>query len=301
MTIATNMAGRGTDIKLDDAAKQAGGLLVIGTERYDSRRIDDQLRGRSGRQGDPGESCFYLSLEDHLLHLSGRKNLDTLFETQAVAPGEGLSHPALTKAVNRAQRNIESDQFAQRRDLIGYDRVLSEQREIIYAHRLQALDADVYETITSLLRHTASDVVSAASGEFSAESRRQAIRQACADMLTPGILNACIACEDAALADALADALIERYECIESGFGNRELVRERTRSILLKTVDSRWMEHLEDMEHLRQGIGLVTYAQRDPLVEYQKSALQLFEELNRNIRYDTALAILSIGDVKVRT
>ena len=300
VTIATNMAGRGTDIKLDDAAKQAGGLLVIGTERHDSRRIDGQLRGRSGRQGDPGESRFYLSLEDDLLYLYGRKNLESRFEGRNVIPAEGVTDAVLTKAVNQAQRRIESDQFAQRRDVIGYDRVMNEQREIIYAHRLQVLgDPDVHGMITTLLRRMVEDVLCAAD-ETQKKADRQSILQAFSEMLTPGVLRACELCTEKELPNRLTDAMIERYECIEQAFGDVTFVREREREILLKTVDQRWMEHMDDMGHLRQGIGLVTYAQRDPLVEYQKGALQLFDEMNRNIRYDTALAILSIGEVKVR-
>ena len=302
VTIATNMAGRGTDIKLDDAARKAGGLLVIGTERHDSRRIDEQLRGRSGRQGDPGESRFYLSLEDNLLRLYGRKNMAALFDANNVPPGEGLTSSALTKAVNHAQRRIENDQFAQRREVIGYDKVLNEQREVVYAHRLQVLDEpDIHGMITALLRLTAEDVVKASSGVAGTEERRYKAVQMFSEMLAPGVLQACEHCEESELTDRLAAALIERYEFIEGAFGDAALMRERERTLLLKVVDKRWMEHMDDMEHLRQGIGLVTYAQRDPLVEYQKGAFQLFEEMNRNIRYDTALALLSIGEVKVRT
>lgn len=207
VTIATNMAGRGTDIKLDDAAKKAGGLLVIGTERYDSRRIDDQLRGRSGQQGDPGESRFYLSLDDSLLRLYGRKNLAAVFDAQDVPQGEGLTSSALTKAVNHAQRRIENDQFAQRRELIGYDQVLNEQREIVYAHRLQVLDEpDIHGMITALLRRTAEDVVKASSGGVaSMEDRRRMAVQAFSEMLAPGVLKDCACCEESQLPDRLTE------------------------------------------------------------------------------------------------
>lgn len=302
VTIATNMAGRGTDIKLDDAAKQSGGLLVIGTERHDSRRIDDQLRGRSGRQGDPGESRFYLSLEDHLLRLYGRKNLDALFAAKDVAQGEGLTHNALTKAIDHAQRRIENDQFAQRRDVLGYDRVLNEQRELIYAHRLQVLGSrDIQGMITALLRRTVEDVVKEVSNAARKESYKKTVIQAFSDMLAPGVLKACENCNEKELPNRLVDALVERYNCIEGEFGDTALMRERERGILLDIVDKRWMEHMDDMEHLRQGIGLVTYAQKDPLEEYKKGAFQLFDEMNRNIRYDTALSLLSIDEAKVRT
>ena len=302
VTIATNMAGRGTDIKLDAAAKKAGGLLVIGTERYDSRRIDDQLRGRSGRQGDPGESCFYLSLEDSLLRLYGDKKLTALFEAQNVPAGEGLTHSTLTRAVDSAQQRIVSDQFAQRRKLVGYDRVLNEQREAVYAHRLRVLQAgDIHGMIVSMLRLTAQDAVKAASGGKTAQERKHLAVQAFSQMLTPGVLSDCEGCPEEELSDRLTKALLYRYDGIEAAFGDSALMRERERELLLKVVDRRWMEQMEDLEHLRQGIGLVTYAQRDPLEEYQIKAFQLFDEMNRNIRYDTALAMLSIGQMKVRS
>ena len=301
VTIATNMAGRGTDIKLDDDAKKAGGLLVIGTERYDSRRVDDQLRGRSGRQGDPGESRFYLSLEDSLLRLYGSRNLASLFEAQNVPEGEGLTHSALTKAVNRAQQRIVSDQFAQRRKVIGYDRVLNEQREAIYAHRLRVLETtDVHGMIVALLRLTVEDAVKEATDGKTAEERRKLTVQLFSQMLTPGAAAACERCSEAEFPDRLTDALIERLDCIEGAFGDPAMTQERERELLLKTVDRRWMEHMDDLEHLRQGIGLVSYAQRDPLKEYQLGAFRLFEEMKRNIRYDTAMAMLSIGQMKVR-
>ena len=301
VTIATNMAGRGTDIKLDDDAKKAGGLLVIGTERYDSRRVDDQLRGRSGRQGDPGESRFYLSLEDSLLRLYGSRNLAALFDAQNVPEGEGLTHSSLTKAVNRAQQCIVSDQFAQRRKVIGYDRVLNEQREAVYAHRLRVLETtDIHGMIAALLRLTVEDAVKEAAGGKTAEERRKLTVQLFSQMLTPGVMEACERCSEEELPDRLTDALTERLDCIEGAFGDPAMMQEREREILLKAVDRRWMEHMDDLEHLRQGIGLVSYAQRDPLKEYQIGAFQLFEEMKRNIRYDTALALLSIGQMKVR-
>lgn len=302
VTIATNMAGRGTDIKLDAAAKKAGGLLVIGTERYDSRRIDDQLRGRSGRQGDPGESRFYLSLEDSLLRLYGGRKLAGLFEAQNVPEGEGLTHSTLTRAVDQAQKRIVSDQFAQRQKMVGYDRVLNEQREAVYAQRLRVLQTgDIHGMIVSMLRLTAQDAVTAASGGKTPEERRHLAVQPFSRMLTPGVLSDCEACPEEALTDRLTEALLHRYDSIEAAFGDPVLLGERERELLLKTVDRHWMEQMDDLEHLRQGIGLVTYAQRDPLEEYQIKAFRLFDEMNRNIRYDTALAMLSIGQMKVRS
>ena len=302
VTIATNMAGRGTDIKLDATAKKAGGLLVIGTERYDSRRVDDQLRGRSGRQGDPGESRFYLSLEDSLLRLYGGRKLAGLFEAQNVPEGEGLTHSTLTRAVDQAQKRIVSDQFAQRQKMVGYDRVLNEQREAVYAQRLRVLQTgDIHGMIVSMLRLTAQDAATAASGGKTPEERRHLAVQPFSRMLTPGVLSDCEACPEEALTDRLTEALLHRYDSIEAAFGDSALLRERERELLLKTVDRHWMEQMDDLEHLRQGIGLVTYAQRDPLEEYQIKAFRLFDEMNRNIRYDTALAMLSIGQMKVRS
>ena len=302
VTIATNMAGRGTDIKLDAAARKAGGLLVIGTERYDSRRVDDQLRGRSGRQGDPGESRFYLSLEDSLLRLYGGRKLAGLFEAQNVPEGEGLTHSTLTRAVDQAQKRIVSDRFAQRQKMVGYDRVLNEQREAVYAQRLRVLQTgDVHGMIVSMLRLTAQDAVAAASGGKTPEARKHLAAALFSQMLTPGVLSDCEACPEEALPDRLAEALIHRCDSIEASFGDSALLRERERELLLKTVDRHWMEQMDDLEHLRQGIGLVTYAQRDPLEEYQIKAFRLFDEMNRNIRYDTALAMLSIGQLKVRS
>ena len=302
VTIATNMAGRGTDIKLDDAARAAGGLLVIGTQRHDSRRIDDQLRGRSGRQGDPGESRFYLSLEDDLLRFYGGKHLNKLFDAQGVPCGEGLTHASITKVVNQAQHRVEEDQFAQRRRVIEYDQVLHGQREIIYAQRQRVLkDRDIHSLITSLLEHTVKDAMEAYNAAENKEEGRQSILQAFSQMLAPGVLKACASGSEDEFAGRLTDALIERYNCIKDAFQDSAFVKERTRKILLKTVDKWWMEHMENMEHLRQGIGLVTYAQKDPLEEYKWGAFRLFDEMNRNIRYDTALSLLSIGEVKVRT
>lgn len=292
VTIATNMAGRGTDIKLDDAAKKAGGLLVIGTQRHDSRRVDDQLRGRSGRQGDPGESRFYLSLDDGLLRFYGRGNLAARFEALGAARGEGVTDRVLTRAVDRAQKRVESDQFAQRRELLKYDRVLQEQREVIYAHRLRVLqEPDIHGMIVSLLRHAAED----AAGDSGNTSE-----QTLFDLFAPEAKADCGHCGQDAPAARLQEALVRRYESIEAAFGDTALMRERERTLLLQAVDKRWAEHMDDMEHLRQGAGLVRYAQRDPLTEYQKQAFALFEEMNRNIRYDTSVALLGIDAVKVR-
>ncbi len=302
VTIATNMAGRGTDIKLDAAAKAAGGLLIIGTERYESRRIDDQLRGRAGRQGDPGESRFYLSLEDDLLRLHGRKNLHTVFDARNLPAGEGISHKAITKVVDQAQRNIEENHFAQRRDMLGYDLVLNEHREIFYAHRLRVLkERDTRAMILSLLEHTVADIFQVCSGIADPQERKQTVIRLFSEILSSGEPDICADCGEEELSERLCAALKNRYSCMEDMFPDKASVGEQARGILLTAADKRWVEHMDNMEHLRQGIGLVTYAQKDPLEEYKWDAFRLFEEMNRNIRFDTALALLSTGEGKERS
>ena len=295
VTIATNMAGRGTDIKLDDKARAAGGLLVIGTERYDSRRIDNQLRGRSGRQGDPGESRFYLSLEDSLLRLNGRKRMESVFDLHSTAEVGGVTHAALTKAVEQAQRRVENDHFAQRRHLLEYDQVLNEQREIFYSWRLRVLKGtDIRELIGKLFQGAAADAVEAAAADSPAERRNAAI-QAFAEVLAPFETAACARCEEEELPQCLAEKMSRRYERLEGASADNAAFRERERTTLLRVADRWWMEHIDEMEQLRQCIGLVSYAQKDPLTEYKKEALRLFEEMNRNIRYVAAMAILREG------
>lgn len=300
VTIATNMAGRGTDIKLDDKAKAAGGLLVIGTERYDSRRVDGQLRGRSGRQGDPGESRFYISLEDDLFRNMDKNKLSALFEAHDVKEGEGACSAALTKLIEKMQKRIEMDHFAQRRQVLEYDEVLNEQRETIYEWRNRVLkENDSHQLITKLLRASAADILENAAAEND-EKRRQTAVLAFADVLAPYAIAECKRCDMANLADCIARKLIERYECIADNYSGSDALWERERELLLKTTDKRWMEHIEAMKQLRQGIGLVSYAQRDPLVEYRIDAFRLFEQMNMNIRYDTVMSILGIEGVKVR-
>ena len=241
-------------------------------------------------------------MEDSLLRLYGGRKLAGLFEAQNVPEGEGLTHSALTRAVDQAQKRIVSDRFAQRQKMVGYDRVLNEQREAVYAQRLRVLQTgDIHGMIVSMLRLTAQDAVASASGGKTPEARKHLAAALFSQMLTPGVLSDCEACPEEALTDRLAEALIHRYDSIEASFGDSALLRERERELLLKTVDRHWMEQMDDLEHLRQGIGLVTYAQRDPLEEYQIKAFRLFDEMNRNIRYDTALAMLSIGQLKVRS
>lgn len=300
VTIATSMAGRGTDIKLDEDAKKAGGLLVIGTERYESKRIDDQLRGRSGRQGDPGESRFYLSLEDSLLRLHGKAKLaDKIGSTE----GKGESSPALTKAVDRAQKLIESEQFGQRRQMLGYDLITSKQQDMVYEHRQQVLMAeDMGEIIRSMLRHAAEDAVLEASREKTKAAKIHAAVYTFEDMLIPEVLASLEQKgKQGNLADYIYNALLDRLDAIEAAFGNKALMESRERELLLKTVDRRWTDHMEDLEHLRQGIGLMSYAQKDPLKEYANMAFRLFEDMNRGIRFDAAMALLSIGEMKVRS
>lgn len=292
VTIATNMAGRGTDIKLDDKSRAAGGLLVIGTERYDSRRIDDQLRGRSGRQGDPGESVFYLSLEDDLLHILDKKRLNSVFEQRGVKPGEGITAPMLTKAVIQAQQRIESDHFAHRRQLLEYDQVLDLQRDAVYKWRMGILkEKKIDEMARKLLKNAAEDAVNPADTENAVENRQLALK-AFSDVLSPYELAACSSFMGAELSEQLAQKLIKRYEQITYSAQDAKLLLENQRITMLKIADRYWTEQICGMDQLKQAVGLVSYAQKDPLTEYKISAFHLFEQMYRNIRYDAAIALL---------
>ena len=262
VTIATNMAGRGTDIKLDEVARAAGGLKIIGTERHESRRIDNQLRGRSGRQGDPGESRFYLSLEDDLMRLFGSEKLMNMFKSLGVAENEQIEHKMLSSAIEKAQKKIESNNYGIRKNLLEYDQVNNEQREIIYKERRRVLDGEnmrdaIYKMITDTVEH-AVDMV------FSFNS-----------VLRPIIPLKPITREDIKgmkknqVKQKLKEEAVKLYEEKEAEFPEAEQLRELERVILLKVIDQKWMDHIDDMDQLRQGIGLQAYGQRDPKVEYK--------------------------------
>ena len=291
VTIATNMAGRGTDIKLDDVAREAGGLKIIGTERHESRRIDNQLRGRSGRQGDPGESRFYISLEDDLMRLFGSERLMAVFTTMGVQENEEIEHKMLSNAIEKAQKKIESNNYGMRKSLLDYDQVNNEQREIIYNERRRVLDGDsmrdaIYKMITDTVENSVDMCLNDEAGDdFSAGELNsvllpiiplQKITQERVEGLNKNELK-----------HKLTEEAVKLYEEKEAEFENPEQLRELERVILLKVIDQRWMDHIDDMDHLRQGIGLQAYGQRDPKVEYKMTAYDMFDSMTESIQEDT--------------
>ena len=292
VTIATNMAGRGTDIKLDDVAREAGGLKIIGTERHESRRIDNQLRGRSGRQGDPGESRFYISLEDDLMRLFSSERLMKVFTSLGVAENEQIEHKMLSNAIQKAQEKIEFNNFGIRKNLLDYDQVNNEQREIIYKERRQVLDGEnmrdaIYKMITDIVDNAVdrcfSDDVDAVEWNLD-EFNSLLIPMIPIEPLTKEKVQGKKKNE---MKHILKEEAVKLYEAKEAEFPEPEQLRELERVVLLKSIDSKWMDHIDDMEILRQGIGLVGYGQRDPVVEYKMSAYDMFNEMTNSIQEDT--------------
>ena len=292
VTIATNMAGRGTDIKLDDVARNAGGLMIIGTERHESRRIDNQLRGRSGRQGDPGESRFYISLEDDLMRLFGSERLMKIFTSLGVAENEQIEHKMLSNAIEKAQEKIEFNNFGIRKNLLDYDQVNNEQREIIYKERRQVLDGEnmrdaiynmIQDTVDSYVDMCFSDDID--SEEWDLNEFNGAISPIIPlKPLTPESVKGKRRNE---IKHELKEEAVKLYETKEAEFPEPEQLRELERVVLLKSIDSKWMDHIDDMEILRQGIGLAAYGQRDPVVEYKMNAFDMFNEMINSIQEDT--------------
>ena len=293
VTIATNMAGRGTDIKLGEGAKALGGLKIIGTERHESRRIDNQLRGRAGRQGDPGESRFYISLEDDLMRLFGSERLIKIFESMGVPEGEQIEHKMLSNAIEKAQMKIESNNYGMRENLLKYDEVNNEQREVIYEERNKVLEGDnMRDTIMRMINDIVEHAVGIAISE-DADAKDWAYTEL-NELLLPIIpLQPVRYTEDmkgmkkADLMQKLKEEAIKLYEAKEAEFPDLEKIRELERVVLLKAIDNRWTNHIDDMEQLRQGIGLQAYGQRDPLVEYKMSAYDMFDEMITGITEDT--------------
>ncbi len=292
VTIATNMAGRGTDIKLDEAAKEAGGLKIIGTERHESRRIDNQLRGRAGRQGDPGESRFYISLEDDLMRLFGSERLITMFNTLGIPENQEIEHKMLTNAIETAQKKIENNNFGIRKNLLEYDQVMNEQREIIYAERRRVLDGEsmrdvIYKMITDIVE---SKVDISIGDDTEPEDWDLTELNS---LLLPLIpvekikLGRIKTRKKNSLKHQLKEEAVKLYESKEAEFPDAEAIRELERVILLKVIDRKWMDHIDDMDQLRQGIGLQAYAQKDPKVEYKLSGYEMFDTMTDNIREDT--------------
>ena len=300
VTIATNMAGRGTDIKLDEDAKAAGGLKIIGTERHESRRIDNQLRGRSGRQGDPGESQFFISLEDDLMRLFGSEKLMGIFTALGVPENEQIQHKMLTSAIEKAQTKIEGNNFGIRKNLLEYDQVMNDQREIIYAERLRVLNGEnmrdvIFKMITDRVEGSVDTCIS---GDIPKEEwDLNELNQ----LLLSIIPLEPVTAEDVEgvkshkeLKHLLKERAVKLYETKETEFPEPEQFRELERVVLLKAIDRKWMDHIDDMDQLRQGIGLQAYGQRDPLVEYKMAGFDMFDDMIANIQEETMRLLYNV-------
>ena len=299
VTIATNMAGRGTDIKLDEESKAAGGLRIIGTERHESRRIDNQLRGRSGRQGDPGVSRFSISLEDDLMRLFGSERMIDMFNALGIPEGQQIEHKMLSKAIENAQKKIESNNYGIRKNLLDYDQVMNEQREIIYAERRRVLDGEsmrevIYKMITDVVENAVNMCIGedVSSDEWDLAELTQVLGSIVPiKKYTPDMVQGMKKKE---FLHALKEEAVKLYEDKEAEFPNAEAIREVERVVLLKVIDRKWMTHIDDMEQLRQGIGLASYGQKDPVVEYKLSAYDMFDDMISNIKEDTVRLMFSV-------
>ena len=292
VTIATNMAGRGTDIKLDDVSKEAGGLMIIGTERHESRRIDNQLRGRSGRQGDPGESRFYISLEDDLMRLFGSDRMIAMFNALGIPEGQEIQHSSLTKAIESAQKKIENNNFGIRKNLLEYDQVMNEQREIIYEERLRVLNGEsmrdvIYKMYTDIAENCVDMAISDDDDMEKWDFNELNSLLLPIIPLEPFSPERVAKATKANLKQQVKEEAVKLYEAKEAEFPNPEQIRELERVILLKVIDRKWMAHIDDMDQLRQGVGLQAYGQRDPLVEYKLAGYEMFDEMTQNIKEDT--------------
>ena len=299
VTIATNMAGRGTDIKLDAEAREAGGLMIIGTERHESRRIDNQLRGRSGRQGDPGESKFYISLEDELMRLFGSDRMIAMFNALGIPEGQEIEHKALTKAIETAQKKIENNNFGIRKSLLEYDQVMNEQREIIYEERRRVLNGEsmrdaIYKMITDITEECV-DTCIGDDTDFEDWDYNELNT-----LLLPVVplqqlkASRVLKPKKNSLKQQLKEEAVKLYESKEAEFPEPEAIREIERVILLKVIDRKWMDHIDDMDQLRQGAGLQAYGQKDPLVEYKLNGYEMFDEMTQNIKEETVRLLFHV-------
>ncbi len=292
VTIATNMAGRGTDIKLDEEAKTAGGLKIIGTERHESRRIDNQLRGRSGRQGDPGESKFYISLEDDLMRLFGSERMVAMFNALGIPEDQEIEHKTLSNAIETAQKKIENNNYGIRKNLLEYDQVMNDQREIIYEERRRVLDGEsmrdvIYKWITDIAEN-AVDICIGDDEEIDDWDFRELNQLLLPTIpLKPVNTARVVKPKKDSLKQQLKEEAVKLYESKEAEFPEPEAIRELERVILLKIIDRKWMDHIDDMDQLRQGVGLQAYGQKDPLVEYRMSGFDMFDEMAQNIKEET--------------
>ncbi|MDE6432608.1 MAG: preprotein translocase subunit SecA [Lachnospiraceae bacterium] len=301
VTIATNMAGRGTDIKLGEGVKELGGLRIIGTERHESRRIDNQLRGRSGRQGDPGQSKFYLSLEDDLMRLFGSERVMAMYQSLNIPEGEEIQHKTITNFIEKAQKKIENNNFGIRKNLLDYDQVNNEQREVIYKERRRVLDGEnMRDVILNMINETVEEIVNRNISEDlePAEWDMKALNQELLDIFP--IRKVELSEEDKKalpkqdLIQRIKEECTKLYEEKETEFPEEEMVREAERVILLKVIDRKWMDHIDDMDQMRQSIGLRAYGQRDPLVEYKFAGYDMFNDMTAAIRQDTVKAMTHI-------
>ena len=321
VTIATNMAGRGTDIKLEDGVAELGGLKIIGTERHESRRIDNQLRGRAGRQGDPGESKFYLSLEDDLMRLFGSERMMGVYKALKIPEGEEIQHKTITKQIEKAQKKIENNNFGIRRNLLDYDQVNNDQREVIYAERRRVLNGEsMRDVVYKMIKDVVADDVNMVAGE---QPLKELNLVELNESLRRKIPLEPITLTDEekekndkeALISRLQDEAMKVYHKKEKDFNEfakvnvpeegvelgeedaaifNDGIREVERVILLKVIDSKWMNHIDDMDQLRESIGLQSYAQKDPVVQYKFLGYDMFEEMTKNIRHDTVGALMHV-------
>ena len=299
VTIATNMAGRGTDIKLDEKSRAAGGLKIIGTERHESRRIDNQLRGRAGRQGDPGESRFFISLEDDLMRLFGSDRLMAVFNSLGVEETQEIQHPMLSKTIENAQKRIENNNYGIRKNLLDYDQVMNEQREIIYAERLRVLSGEsmrdvVYKMITDIVENIVDNCISddASVDEWDFAELNNALLPIVP--LEPITAERVEKPKKNALKQQLKEEAVKLYEEKEAEFHQADAIREVERVVLLKAIDHKWMAHIDDMSQLQQGIHMVAYGQKDPLVEYKMSGFDMFDAMTDGIREETVRLIMHV-------
>ena len=298
VTIATNMAGRGTDIKLDEEARAAGGLKIIGTERHESRRIDNQLRGRAGRQGDPGESRFYISLEDDLMRLFGQERLMNVFNALGVDENERIEHKMLSSAIEKAQKKIETNNYGIRSHLLQYDQVINEQREIIYAERNRVLNGEsMRNSVIKMITDFVESVVNRCIGEDA--SPKEWDYTEINELLLPTIPLEPVVYDESIknkneLLHTLKEKALKMYEDKEAQFPEPEQIREIERVVLLKVIDRKWMDHIDDMDQLKQGIGLQAYGQRDPVVQYKVMGYDMFDAMTTAITEDTVRLLMHI-------
>ena len=299
VTIATNMAGRGTDIKLDDESRAAGGLKIIGTERHESRRIDNQLRGRSGRQGDPGESIFFISLEDDLMRLFSSEKMMAVFNAIGVPENTPIKHGMLSSAIQKAQQRIENNNFGIRKNLLEYDQVMNDQREIIYGERRRVLDGEsmrdsIIQMIENVVEAKINMVVRQDANYDSWDLNELNELLLNIFPIKPITINDVKGKKANEFIGQMKEKMVKLYEAKEKEFPSEEEIREVERVFLLKVIDMKWMDHIDNMELLRQGISMQAYGQKDPLVEYRNTGFDMFDEMTGAIQEEIVKLLLHI-------